>query len=407
MLDDTLRDIIQLDLIIMMKSSKIIDEEADFVHEEDRLECEKCLRKLQLISEKARENAEYFSGPNRRDAVDQAFCKSFNSIHENCEHVGGSIEYLYRVAARFDIDATCRANGFRSWLKSFDRLIEDLLERCHYIEQRRSSVFFRRVKNARQLTAISDCLQSMRQCVELLSLYPEVSPDSLVMDPSLDENIDLHQLIDIISSMRLINVAAFRGRAPCYHFDKSVDHLADGILLTFAAYCQAFKSNNTNQTATDQPLFESPPTQEPTASRPAAVGGRKSESQLKWLISSDAMADQVRWGLANLPLEHLQLFWSFGDHPYLLAGIDMLIPQISLSQVINLHSVPITVKTSNGTRTLIEPPDSITGIRPTKSRLISSNVRQGQVCSTRNELSKVNPLCCCLFSFYCTTRNTG
>eukprot|EP00076_Gallus_gallus_P045531 XP_025011069.1 hormone-sensitive lipase [Gallus gallus] len=308
---------------------------------------------FRALSSLASDNAAFFLTTDT--AVGRRFAAAFQLLRHHGGRLEGPLRHLQRLQHLFDLDPSSPGNGYRSLVAATRRCVAHAVAKCRYVAARRHSVFFRKEHNAAELEAYGAALGQLRALLCLAQGVLASSPKGALF---ASEESGLGEAV--LREYSTMHSGCFYGRCLGFQFVPSMRPLLQTIAIGLVSYGEAYSCGGAGLGAAAGSLF---------------AGGRLA-------LDPELRGAEFERLTQRLDVGFWKSFWGLTESHLLASVAAVTSPPVGLCRVLEVPPDPIElpqVGGEPGATVTIPPPVAHTGPGPVHMRLLSYQLREGQV----------------------------
>ncbi|RUS86042.1 hypothetical protein EGW08_006196, partial [Elysia chlorotica] len=276
---------------------------------------------------------------------------------------------LSKLVSEYDYSPEIKGNGYRSLLRVVQKCCLHLLQLCRYISTVRDSMLFRKKVYAKELESYVSALGQLRAVLYYaLKLTQYCQRGHLFADEDqLNSDIAEALMIEVES----LSQEYFYGRCLGFQYCESMQRPVQAIGIVMASLSEGYlESSQVMRVATS--VFNSG----------------------KYFLDPELRAKQMVKVTRTADIRFCQTFWNFPESPIMHQLPSFVCPMMEVNEMLTLGPDAFELPSVDGGETVtITPPCAHTGPGHVYTRLISAQLRDGQVgseyiCSYNDSLTK-------------------
>ncbi|XP_067575864.1 hormone-sensitive lipase isoform X4 [Pseudorca crassidens] len=301
----------------------------------------------------AEDNMAFFSSQGPGETA-RRLSGVFAGVREQALGLEPTLGRLLSVAHLFDLDAETPANGYRSLVHTARCCLVHLLHKSRYVASNRRSVFFRTSHNLAELEAYLTALTQLRALAYYAQhLLATNQPGKLFFEG--DERV----IADFLHEYITLHKGCFYGRCLGFQFTPAIRPFLQTISIGLVSFGEHYKRNETGLSVTASSLF---------------TGGR-------FAIDPELRGAEFERIVQNLDVHFWKTFWNITEIQVLSSLANMTSATVRVSRLLSLPPITFEMPLTADPKVMvtISPPLAHTGPGPVLVRLISYDLREGQV----------------------------
>ncbi|CAL1531773.1 unnamed protein product, partial [Lymnaea stagnalis] len=322
--------------------------------------CEKPERLFSNLSRElksiALNNIQYFQ--NGKQSHHAKFHMTFSLLREYLD-IGIEPSYLeickHLNLCSYDFSEQVKGNGYRSLLRVVHKCCVHLLQLCKYISSVRDSILFRKRFYAKELESYVSALGQLRGVLYYaLKLINYCHDGELFAD---EDRLNNEVAEQFVVDVETLCQESFYGRCLGFQFCESMHRPMQVLAIAMASYSEGYlETSQMMQVATS--VFNSG----------------------KYFLDPELRAQQVVKVTRTADIKFCKAFWGFSESSLMQQLPLFVCPSVDVNEVITLGPDAFELPLIDGSDTVvITPPCAHTGPGHVHTRLISANLREGQV----------------------------
>ncbi|KAK0158168.1 hypothetical protein PV328_009204 [Microctonus aethiopoides] len=302
------------------------------------------------LGELARANRQYFS--THLDEYGLRITAAHIAILDTIDELRPLYDEISHIAPQFDFDENTPGNGYRSFLILVDKCILHSVDICQHIYLYRDSMLFRKSHYMREVETCSQLAASL--CTFLHHLKTLYSWSDLASDGKMSLfPSDDHSPVELLNKAENIDQYCFYGRCMALQFADSIQYLLKPIMISMASFSEIYYRNSS--------LLN------------------RCTNSLKYVVDPELRARRIVNLSQRADVHFCKAFWNLNES-YLLQFVPFLMmPSLSINQIISIPPEELIILTIDGTDINIPVPNSHIGKKPIHVKLLSAKRRIGMV----------------------------
>ncbi|ESO99938.1 hypothetical protein LOTGIDRAFT_113239 [Lottia gigantea] len=255
----------------------------------------------------------------------------------------------------YDFSPQTKGHGYRSLLRIVQKCCLSLIQLSRHITVNRDSILFRRAYYLKELEAYVQTVGQLRACLYYAQQVMNYCQEgSLFAD---EETLD-HQVADkLMMEFEMLNQDCFYGRCLGFQFCESMQRPLQMVAIAMASFSEGYQETSQFMQLAST-VFNSG----------------------KYIMNPDLRGKQVVNVTRSADVKFCKAFWGIPESDLLQQLPSWVCPYVEVDEVLQLGPDSFEMMLEDGTDTvMITPPCAHTGPSSVKVRLISYNLRDGQV----------------------------
>lgn len=288
----------------------------------------------------------HFSGEETRTG--KSFVQSLKSIHGNSIHIRPvAVEFIAKVAHKYDASPEIKANGYRSLLALLDSLMHIIVSHLQTICKEKNNIFFRANQYSDKLRALAQNLHQMRALLGYAQILIGMSGNGTLFATEQDSD-------DIMHDCEIMSKSCFYSHVQGFQYYAGIQPVIQALSMFTASYNDI--AQHTTVWETTKSLFNSG----------------------KYVVSPSERGKKIEKIYSEADAGFFKAFFSLPE-----MGVGVLLPSIMgnmvrVNRVFNLPDKVFEMETLDGEVIEIKKTSMLGNGRHVKARLISAVLREGQ-----------------------------
>ena len=320
---------------------------------------------FKVVQEVAADNIEYFVVNEERSHT--KFVQSFQSILNILSPFQISLDVITGCCAKFDLDSTCKGNGYRSIINIVESCLNQIIYISEQIQRNRDKLFFRSYQMYAELDAYAQVLARLLTIIKFaIVLLDNSEGRCLFMNDTQKDSI----IEDMMDDFNKINRECFYGRSFGFQYDHTVRQSLQIIGVAMAAYGDGYiRHSDTLSRAVSSVIHSG-----------------------KYLIDPELRAKRITELTGDVDIKFCKAFWSLTEEHGAQHAPLLVCPAMDVNIEFTIPSDDIGIKTLDGTNMDIKLSLCDERMEGVKARLLSFVWRDGQIHNVWKNSKSYGPL---------------
>ncbi|CAH1392425.1 unnamed protein product [Nezara viridula] len=294
----------------------------------------------------ASDNLVFFK--NNNSDTGQKMSEYLGTILDSVESLVPLMKSVEEKSHLYDFSEDVKGNGYTSWLKNADIVVNRTLRILEEVTSKRNTYFFRKYHYLKEVKAYSEAMGSMCVIMNYLLLmmsWSESNHDLLINDHEPN-------FFDVISKEdKLVNLYCFYGRLSCFQFCDSMATVLNALNILMATFSEVYY----NDGYIIDPLLRGS----------------------KYWVDPEVRAKRIVNIVKYASVDFCKNYWFLGEVEIMQRIPSIMLPSLQVNKLIMLDPVPLVVENVYGKNIDIPIPTAHIGHASIPLRLLSSSLRLG------------------------------
>ncbi|XP_014288475.1 hormone-sensitive lipase [Halyomorpha halys] len=298
------------------------------------------------VRNSASDNLVFFK--NDKSETGQKISAYLSTILDSVESLVPLMKNVEEKSHLYDFSEQVKGNGYTSWLKNAEVVVNRTLRILEEVTSRRNTYFFRKYHYLKEIKAYSEAMESMCVIMNYLLLmmsWSQSNNDLLITDHK-------PHFFDVISKEnKFVNLFCFYGRLSCFQFCDSMATVLKALNILMATFSEVYYSDG----FIIDPLLRGS----------------------KYWVDPEVRAKRIVNIAKYASVDFCKNYWFLGEVEIMQRIPSIMLPSLQVNKLIMLDPVPLVIENVYGKNIDIPIPSAHIGHAAIPLRLLSSSLRLG------------------------------